>query len=153
MDLDKKIRDLVMFELSNCDLSSWPQYAQSSGKVLEALLDGKFLDRDSLQVALEQAIYTRAKRDYKLATRTDHPKGTDPEYIGSPFCLAYTIRRGGIVAEDAKKLIFDHGETLETFCETYYSPRLPEVFLNDILQISKELRNHSVVDPHPACCP
>ena len=67
-----------------------------------------------------------------------------------PNELAYALYKNERLRREAKKIKFDHGDTLETFIESYYTPNLLNILYQKLMKKEKKLTGY--FDPHPACC-
>lgn len=76
------------------------------------------------------------------------------DHVSYPEFLAYAIRKNEFSYEELKNIPFDHGETVESFCEIYDDGNSLDYLKDDLLNPEPfpEDKGYFESDIHPSCC-
>lgn len=152
--LKEALKQATLQDVRNLDLLHLPFYARSNHDVLEFLHSQGIVDDSSLEVALETAVFARAKEDYDLVIKTKgRPSRIYPDHVGRPDCFAYGIAHDVFSARELRKIPFDHEETPETYCQHYGRKNLLANLREELLNPKPllSLSSDEYYDPHPVC--
>lgn len=109
-----QVREAVLNKLKNGDWAVWQlSFDQDEAKLIRWLLENNFLTAADIAQAVHEGICAIGRRDYAWHMRNQ--RQNYPDHGDSPRGLGYAIKHGAISEEEARLIIFDHGETLETF--------------------------------------
>ncbi len=133
MLLNDALKAAAIEELRKLDLSLLGIYAERHQKVLDFLYTEGIIDDNSIEHALEEAIFRQARQDFITMTAKVRPYATYADHVGRPECLAYVLERGKFSGREIKKIPFDHGDTAETFTRQYRRENLPSVLREELL--------------------
>lgn len=151
MELGEIIKQAVLKGLENLDLNKPFSLSKRDHGALSFLYENGFIDDSSIEHALEVAVLRRAQNDYNHIV---YGKSYPPDHAVRPECLAYAIQKGVVLTEaQVRKIPFDHGDSVETFCQTYGKENLLAKLRHELLN-PKPLHTilDSDFDEHPACC-
>ena len=110
------LRTAAINELKSISITGLNLYALANEETIALLYREGIIDNASIDNALEQAVFSQAREDYRLMTK----QGTYADHVGSPESLAYAMKGDRFSPKETGRFNFDHGDTPETFIEQYY---------------------------------
>jgi hypothetical protein len=99
--------------------------------------------------ALEKYVLRKSK-DYLKRFQLGLEKYAD--HVSYPEFLAYAIKKNEFSEKEKKAIPFDHGQTVENFCNSYYNDNLLDYLKDDLLNPEPFPEDRGYFDSHPSCC-
>jgi hypothetical protein len=96
----------------------WEIMRKGNHELLNSFKDQGVIDNAGLEKAIESMVFREATTDY-----TNHVGGNYlfryPDHFLHPEFFAYALQKGIFSRSELKKIRFDHGETIESYCQKY----------------------------------
>jgi hypothetical protein len=111
--LNKIVKEtLTSLEIyGNGDIQGW---SQENAQVLASLVHKNVITRHDVSMCIHARLLEIGRACYE-----DHKKGEYPDHTISPSAFAYTLKHYALNEEEEKSIRFDHGQTAESFIQTY----------------------------------
>lgn len=132
MALKDILKTAIMEDLKQADMLKIQFYGIKNQETLNFLYRRGVIDDSSIESALEVVVLNQARQDYTMVTnkRTNFP--TSADQISRPDCLAYALDKGKFSPEEIKKIPFDHGASVETYCKRYGKENLISIVKEEL---------------------
>lgn len=103
-------------------------WGNTSARVLKLLIAEEIITEEELLSALDALLKITGRRSYD-----QHKRGEYPDHTISPQALAYALQNGQFTEKEKYGIKFDHGDTIQTFIESYNSGDLRRTVLDQLL--------------------
>lgn len=133
MGLNDKLKTATIEDLREVDILMLGSYARQNEETLNFLYKQEIIDNTSIESALEEAVFNQARQDYNVMTAKGRPYTIWADHVGRPDCLAYALSKNKFSKKEIKKILFDHGDTAETFLKSYDRENLLSVLREELL--------------------
>ncbi|MEI7718661.1 MAG: hypothetical protein WCI72_02245 [archaeon] len=150
MALTDKIRDVVLQDLSQIDVSELNKYAWENREIVKVLYDARIIDDSAIENALRSAVLKQARQDFNdLASQTSELfPYADSLPNSNRESLAYALAFGVFSDKEIDQIPFDHGDSPESFMSAY----LPRDLLPSLRKEYLNPKPETYLHTHCECC-
>jgi hypothetical protein len=151
MSLSDKLKLVVLEDIKEMRVLFINNYARENGTIIKQLYEQEIINDNSIEEALEKAVFKQARTDYKIMiNKSSGPLYMYADHVGRTDCLAYALEHNQFTDKEIKNIPFDHGLNIDTYVQRYGKENLLSILKEDLFN-PKPLPDFGEYDPHPCC--